>query len=233
MKVLGLVIAVCMVGCGGAPFAVSDSAGDGGVAEVGEDSLTDGSNASVERALTSQDAGPTALSYEASDGPVGEGSSFDAAIPVDSPSAPSPAESGVDEASAMAEVATVDALDSGVLDTGAMSDPPPPEASDVLEAADDATDSGSPEAEAQAPQTIGDECASIGRALCNAYLACGFTESIDCFSDFYAGCCSGAVCAELATSNASACLAAYRSPDCNGWLADGTTPPACSGVPSP
>lgn len=105
MKVLGLVIAVCMVGCGGAPFAVSDSAGDGGVAEVGEDSLTDGSNASVERALTSQDAGPTALSYEASDGPVGEGSSFDAAIPVDSPSAPSPVESGVEEASSVAEAA--------------------------------------------------------------------------------------------------------------------------------
>jgi hypothetical protein len=84
-------------------------------------------------------------------------------------------------------------------------------------------------------QSVGEQCAMIATALCNAYAMCAQPEPDDCVENFNAGCCAGTVCDESATSSSDAvqeCVAAYTTPDCNA-LANAVTPAACSGIPSP
>jgi hypothetical protein len=86
-------------------------------------------------------------------------------------------------------------------------------------------------------ETVGDQCATIGAALCAAYGMCAQGEPTDCTENFNAGCCAGATCNEISQTSADAvqtCVADYVSPtlDCNA-LANSTTPSDCTGIPQP
>jgi hypothetical protein len=82
-------------------------------------------------------------------------------------------------------------------------------------------------------QTVGEQCAMIATALCNAYPMCAQDEPDNCIENFNSGCCSGTICDDTSGTSADAvqeCVAAYTPPDCNA-LQNAVTPAACSGIP--
>lgn len=84
-------------------------------------------------------------------------------------------------------------------------------------------------------QTVAEQCAAIGTALCQAYPTCGIAPSLsDCVNSYVTSCCTGSTCGQTALSSAAAvtaCTNAYASPDCNA-IASGQAPAACQGLPS-